>query len=72
MFAGYKHKGLSLVSLGVKDIVGKEVGSSQELSQNMPPEALPSCTISLTRISEISEFSDGSVITVWEKPEALN
>lgn len=67
--ASYKHKGLSLVSIGVESIEGREWGSSQELSQNLPPEALPSYSISLN-LGKISEkgFSDGSVMMVCHKP----
>lgn len=57
------------------DIEGWEVCGSQELPQNLSPDALPSDNIPLTLgNSEISEtsLSDGPVFVVLQNPETLN
>lgn len=62
-------------SLGVVVIEGRDVGGSQELPHNLPPNALPSLNITLTlannRLSDTS-LNDGPVLTVLQKPAALN
>lgn len=66
---------VELGSLGVVVIEGRDVGSSQELPHNLPPNALPSLNITLTlansRLSDTS-LNDGPVLTVLQKPAALN
>lgn len=62
-------------SLGVVVIEGRDVGGSQELPHNLPPNALPSLNITLTlansRLSD-TNLNDGPVLMVLQKPAALN
>lgn len=62
-------------SLGLVVIEGRDVGGSQELPHNLPPNALPSLNITLTlansRLSD-TNLNDGPVLMVLQKPAALN
>lgn len=66
---------VELGSLGVAVIEGKDGCGSQEFTLNLPPNALPSLTITLTlgdsRLSDTSR-NDGPVLMVLQRPATLS